>query len=247
MSIRHEVKSAGPKLSQNQPNTIVSTRPQRLSENFAAEGPWLTAGPSKKPSASRASSPASKGKKLGQQTWVLRFPKGRSPQKRDIPYMNPHQIVDALDVLRNSNKALRFIPVAAKWTPAGNINVMFSDTTKPENVKIAAVSITSRIDHGVPDCIFMQAASWSKIAISHVPIWRAPTSEDEIIPTDSEGNNLHRPWSNDEILNALWKNEILLNLRFELTPSWAKNLSPFSEKNANRVGKNIVTKCQYCW
>ena len=21
----------------------------------------------------------------------------------------------------------------------------------------------------------------------------------------------------------------------------------FSEKNANRVGKNIVTKCQYCW
>ena len=26
-----------------------------------------------------------------------------------------------------------------------------------------------------------------------------------------------------------------------MKPTW------FSEKNANRVGKNIVTKCQYCW
>ena len=137
--------------------------------------------------------------------------------------MNPHQIVDALDVLCNSNEALRFIPVAARWTPAGNINIMFSDTTKPENVKIAAVSIISHIDHSVPDCIFSQVASWSKITISRVPIWWAPTSEEEIIPTDKEGNTLHRPWSNDEILTALRKNQVLQNLRFELTPSWARN------------------------
>ena len=222
-SFQPQTKPPGPKLSQNQPATIVSTRPQQLLENFTAEGPWLTAGPSKKPSTSRATSPASKGKKNDQQTWVLRFPKDRSPQKRDLPHMNPHQIVDALDVLRNSNKALRFIPVATRWTPAGNINIMFSNTTKPENVKIAAVSIISRIDHGIPDCIFSQAASWSKIAISRVPIWWAPTSEEEIIPTDEEGNTLHRPWSNDEILAALQKNQVLKNLRFELTPSWAKN------------------------
>ena len=124
-SFQPQTEPPGPKLSQNQPTTIVSTRPQRLSENFTAEGPWLTAGPSKKPSTSRAASPSSKGRKENQQTWVLRFPKDRSPQKKDLPHMNPHQIVDALDVLCNSNKALRFIPVAARWTPAGNINVMF--------------------------------------------------------------------------------------------------------------------------
>lgn len=100
---------------------------------------------------------------------------------------------------------------------------MFSDTTKLENIKITAVSIISCIDHGVPNCIFTQAVSWSKIAISCVPIWWAPMSDEEIIPTDKEGNNLHRPWSNSEILAVLRKNEILLNLCFELTPSWAKN------------------------
>lgn len=222
-SFQPQTKPIGPTLSQNQPTTIVTTCPQCLEENYTAKGPWLTAGPSKKSSTSCASSPASKGKKSSEQTWVLRFPKDRSPQKKDLPHMNPHQIIDALDVLHNSNKALCFIPVAAKWTPSGNISIMFSDTTKPENVKIAAVSIISHIDHSVPSCVFSQAASWSKVAISCIPIWWAPTSEEEIIPTNKEGNLLHRPWSNDEILITFQRNTILKNLCFELTPSWAKN------------------------
>ena len=170
-SFQPQTKPAGPKLSQSQPTTIVSTCPQCLRENYSTEGPWLTAGPSKKSTTSHTSSPASKGKTLSDQTWVLCFLKDHSPQKKDLPHMNPHQIVDALDILHNSNKALHFIPVAAKWTPSGNISIMFSDTTKSENVKIAVVSIISRIDHGVPDCVFSQVASWSKITISRVPIW----------------------------------------------------------------------------
>ena len=66
-SFQPQTKPLGLKLSQNQPTTIISTHPQRLKENYTAKGPWLTAGLSRKPSTSCASSLASKGKRISDQ------------------------------------------------------------------------------------------------------------------------------------------------------------------------------------
>ena len=58
------------------------------------------------------------------------------------------------------------------------------------------------------------------------------------------------PWRKD--FKSAWMDDLKKDQNVDLHDKYRPDpqhwvCTWFSEKNANRVGKNIVTKCQYCW
>ena len=242
--------------SQNQPQYITTTHPQQLETlntrgpvwtqpqttipPDAEENPWTTVDRSHPPSRAATPGPSRKrsrspirSAKRASNTWTLRFPKGKSPTKDEQyngPTLDTFQIISKVKALAEENKKhFTFRPLTCKWTNAGNISITFSDDSKPESIKKAAVSITNRINHSVFGCTFVQASLWSKVALSNVPIWFVPTNEDEdmLVPKDGEGNIIQVPWSQDQLYAEFKENAVVKNLQLQLPPSWCKNPKSF--------------------